>query len=234
MPTRGEIKGGPIKYDLSKFDFLDLGSKTGGSINYCAKRFRTGPNNSATGIGIDFDPDHVQASRQAGFAVLEQDILDLDVDHKFRFVSALDFLEHLPDLEAVKAIVQKMSQLASDFLFIRHPSFEDVEYLKALGLKITWTDWSMHTAPIKLHDFASIFNQLGLRQYCFNHRGEIIDSSDERIVPLSAPVDTHAYSSDHGKKPLVKFDKKIFSQIDIFVPLRPLAPKEWNWITREA
>ncbi len=225
-----------MKYDLAKYDFLDLGSKNGGSINYCAKRYRrsSNPEDYAKGIGIDINPKSVAKARAAGFDTIEQDILKLDINHKFRFVSALDFLEHMPGVAAAEKIVNKMSELATDFLFIRHPSFEDVEYLKELGLKITWTDWDAHSAPIKLYDYAEMFNKLGLRQYCFNFKGDLVNSDNEYVVPLDAPVNTLKYDKDLGKKKKVKFDKKVFSQIDIFVALRPIDHKIWNWITREA
>lgn len=224
-----------MKYDLTKYDFIDLGSKNGGSIDYCAKRFRTGKGEGsfAKGLGIDYSHEYVSASRKAGYDVIEHDILSLNLNHRFKFASALDFLEHMPSIDDAGKIVKKMSELATDFLFIRHPSFDDMAYLKAHGLKISWTDWSMHTALMQTYDFTNIFNGLGLRQYCFNYRGEIADSDDERIIPLDAPVDTHEYTKDLGKKPSFKFEKKVYAQIDIFVALRPLETKLWNWITRE-
>lgn len=126
-----------------------------------------------------------------------------------------------------------MSELATDFVFIRHPSFEDVEYLKQLGLKITWTDMSVHTAPIKIYDFVNMFNKLGLKQYCFNYKKDLASSESEFIVPLDAPTDTQKYHNKLGAKKRVKFEKKVYSQIDIFLPLKPIEPKAWEWITRE-
>lgn len=223
------------KYNLSKYDFLDLGCKDGGSIGYCAKRFRSGkgPEHYAKGIGIDLNPESVKNARKAGYDAIQQDILKLDINHKFRFVSALDFLEHLPSLDDVEKIIKKMSELASDFLFIRHPAFEDVEYLKALDLKAAWTDWDVHTAPIKIYDFTRIFNSLGLRQYCFNFRNDLINSDHETILPLSAPRNSLVYEKSMERKKSFNFEKKVFSQIDIFVALKPLDATEWAWITRE-
>lgn len=129
------------KYNLADYDFLDLGSKKGGSIDYCVKRYSKNRLQRVKGLGIDLNPEHVKEARNAGFDVLEQDILKLDIKHKFKFVSALDFLEHLPNIAEAEKIVNKMTELATDFLFIRHPSFEDIEYLKSLNLKITWSDW---------------------------------------------------------------------------------------------
>lgn len=220
-------------YDLSKFDFLDLGCKTGGSIDYCAKRYRRSRLQHLRGIGVDINPNHVKKAREAGYAAIEQDILKLNIRHKFKFVSALDFLEHLPNIVAVEGVVKKMSTLATDFIFIRHPSFEDIEYLESLDLKISWSDWRGHTALIKTYDFANMFNKLGLRQYCFIYKRPIWDSSNKVIIPLSAPVDIHEYTKNLGEKKLIKFKKPVFSQIDIFVALRPIEFKEWRWITRE-
>lgn len=224
------------KYDLAQYDFLDLGCKNGGSIGYCAKRFRTGREKSdyAKGIGIDINPESVAQARAAGFDAIRQDILKLEIDHKFKFVTALDFLEHLPDFNEVEKMLKKMSELATDFLFIRHPSFDDVEYLKSFGLKITWTDWVGHTAMMKTYDLINMFNRLGLKQYCFIYKGDLVDSKNEFVVPLNAPVDSTRYSKELGRKKLIKFEKKVYSQIDIFVALRPIEPKRWSWITRES
>ncbi len=224
-----------MKYDLTKYDFLDLGSKNGGSIKYCAKHFRTGKGEEsyAKGIGIDIDPEAVKRARKAGIDTIEQDILKLDIEQKFKFVTALDFLEHLPGVEAMPAIIEKMASLASDFIFIRHPSFEDVEYLKGIGLKPAWADWSVHTAHAKIYDYTEIFNKLGLRQYCFVFRNEIKDSSHKYILPSEFPTDVLEYDKKLGPKKKVTFDKKVFSQIDIFVPLKPIDPKTWSWITRQ-
>jgi len=220
-------------YDLNKYDFLDLGSKKGGSIEYCIKRYSKNRLQKIKGLGIDIDPKHVIEAREAGFDVLEQDILKLDIKHKFKFVSALDFLEHLPSIKEAERIVKKMTELATDFLFIRHPSFEDIEYLKSLNLKITWTDWSGHTALMKTYDFANMFNKLGFRQYCFVYKRPILNSKSELIIPLQAPVNSHAYTKKMGEKKVINFEKPIYSQIDIFLALRPIELKEWNWISRE-
>lgn len=214
-----------MEYDLSKYDFLDLGSKKGGSIQYCQKRF------SAKGIGIDINEDHVKVGLAAGYDMIKQDILKLDIDHKFKFVSALDFLEHLPNIEAAERIVKKMSELASDYLFIRHPSFDDIEYLESNELKITWTDWEGHTAMMRAYDYANMFRKLGLNQYCFLYRKDLVDSSNEFVVPLKAPVNTLKYSKDLGPKKRLKFSKKVYSQIDIFVALKPIDFDTWNRIT---
>jgi len=221
------------KYNLADYDFLDLGSKKGGSIEYCVKRYSKNRLQRVKGLGIDLNPEHVKEARNAGFDVLEQDILKLDIKHKFKFVSALDFLEHLPNIAEAEKIVKKMTELATDFLFIRHPSFEDIEYLEPLDLKLTWSDWRGHTALMRTYDFANMFNKLGLKQYCFIYKKPIWDSSSPFIVPLSAPADTREYTKEIGKKNDLKFIKPVYSQIDIFVSLRPISFKEWNWITRE-
>lgn len=221
------------KIDYSKFDFLDLGCKTGGSIDYCAKRYRQSRFNTLNGLGIDINHENVQKAKKAGYQVIEQDILKLKLNHKFQFVSALDFLEHLPGISSAEQIIAKMTTLATDFLFIRHPSFEDIEYLASMDLKITWSDWRGHTALLRSYDYANIFNKLGYKQYCFVFKRPIWDSSSKFIIPLSAPIDTHEYTKDLGKKKHIKFAKPIYSQIDIFVALKPIEFDRWNWIARE-
>src|SRR5690606_19700415 len=106
-------------------------------------------------------------------------------------------------------------------------SFEDQEYLKSLGLKITWHDWEGHTNMMLLADYFNIFARLGLVHYCVINRKPILSTDDPVVIPLSAPINTHEYSEKLGSKPKVKFDRPIYGQFDIFVTLRPLDRTEF-------
>lgn len=162
------------------------------------------------------------------------DILELESDYRFSFISMMDFLEHLPGYDYAYKILEKGKTIAKDFLFIRHPAFDDIDYLKNEGLKITWTDWSGHTNMLTVPQYAKMFNDLGLKQYAFNFRKPITDSSDKFIVPLSAPTDSLEYNEkEHGPKKKIDFAHTVYGQIDIFVALRPIEFGKWNWITRE-
>jgi hypothetical protein len=73
-----------------------------------------------------------------------------------------------------------------------------------------------------LADLRRIFDELGWRDYEIIPRLQILDSSHEAVVPLSAPTDTQAYDPEiHAPKHPVRFDRPVFSQFDIFVRLNP-------------
>lgn len=213
------------KIDFADYDFLDLGAKKGGSIDYCQKRF-----GAKQGLGIDLGVETTQYANETGHTVLQEDALKFTAPIKFRFTSMLDFLEHLPTMEMAQTVIKNYSELSTDFLFIRHPSFEDIDYLKELGLKITWHDWEGHTNLMRLSDYADTFHSLGLNQYCFFYRKPIYSSDDPVVIPVDAPVNEHAYDKKMGKKESFKFPRPLFGQIDIFVALRKFEKEEWNRI----
>lgn len=223
---------GPVdpKYGINMrlYDFLDLGSKDGGSIDYCKSRFH-----ARRGLGVDFRGQYVDEANSMGRDTLNEDVLKLEIAHKFRFISMMDFLEHLLSKEDSFKVIEKTSQMATDFLFIRHPSFEDVGYLKQLGLKMSWHDWKGHTNMLTLQDYLTMFDKLGLNKYFVRYISPINTTASKFVVPLDAPVDTLAYDAKkHGKKPKVKFDKTLYAKLDIFVPLRNFSKSEWDEITK--
>jgi len=201
--------------DWRRYDFIDLGCKFGGSIEYSKNRFK-----ARNGVGIDIAPERVQGTMNAGYDAMLMDATSLDVpENCVRFVSMMDFLEHLPEMKLVEDVVCNMKRAAREFLYIRHPSFEDIDYLREFGLKITWTDWHGHPSPVKISEFRDMFGRLGLHRYVIVPVNPMKDSSDNCIVPISAPVDTVGYSESLGGKPHVVFDRPVNKAYDIIVYL---------------
>lgn len=212
------------------YEFLDLGSSTGGSIAYCKRRF-----GAKRGLGVERSPAKVQRLREQGFEILDCDLFALDLPPaSFRFVSMMDVLEHLPDLAAVERALAVARGLARDFLFIRHPIFDHTPYLATLGLKQFWTDWHGHTAPVPVATFLEIFRGMGLAQIALNYRDPAHDSDHASLLPLDAPRDQHHYDPNlHGPKPRVAFPQPVYGQVDLFVALRDYAPAEWARLTAD-
>lgn len=210
-----------------RYDFLDLGCSEWGSIAYCQNRF-----NARLGLGLDIDPLKLEKARQQGYEIICQPIEQCDFPAKsFRFISMLDFLEHLPSFAVVEILLQKAARWAFDFLFIRTPSFEDVDYLRALKLKQYWIDWSGHPTHIFLDRLLSVFQRLGLEQYYLSFQKPALTSDDPCILPLSAPRNQHEYDPKaHGPKPFISFPRPIYGQIDVFVALRSFEQQEWHKI----
>lgn len=215
--------------DWSRYDFIDLGSSKGGSIQFCQKRFRAG-----RGLGVDKDPIKVATARAKGAEVVLGDATRLPPESSVRFVSMIDFLEHLPDLQVVEDVIASAAAAASDFLFIRHPSFEGEGYLEMLGLRQYWWDWKGHPVHPRVSDYCEILDGLGLRQYVIRYRERIRDSGHPSILTLDTPANHGEFDpSRDPPKPAVSFAMPIWRSQDVFVALRAFDPQggEWRAIT---
>ncbi|MEZ4334528.1 MAG: class I SAM-dependent methyltransferase [Myxococcota bacterium] len=211
------------------FAFVDAGCSSGGSLDYCARTFGQG-----RGVGFDRSPAKVASARAAGHEAYEADLGKIELPAKsVLFVSLLDFLEHLPDLETTRVILERLARVARDFLFIRHPSFEDIAYLRSLGLKLDWTDWHGHRNMMRLRDFESLCREFGWPAPTILAQKPILDSDHPSILPLSAPPDSVGYdASKHGPKPKLRFERPVYTQFDIFIGINPaLTPAQWFRIT---
>ena len=214
----------PTEVDWSRFDFVDFGCSNGGSLAHCQKRFR-----SKRGVGIDIDPKKLRTALDKGRHVIQGDLHDLPGRNVVRFVSMMQFLEHLPSLDEVERAIGKAADLATDFLYIHHPSFEDEHYLTGQGLRLYFHDWHGHLTHVLRDDLFQIFERLGLLQYHVRPIKPIYDSGNSVIIPTSAPQDQHEYDPEpHGPKPQVEFPVPVFQHMEIFVALRSFEPKEWR------
>lgn len=209
------------------YDFLDFGCSEGGSIRFCQKRF-----SAQRGLGVDLNPAKIELARAAGVDAVIADATKLPKSACVRFVAMMDFLEHLPNLEMVGTAIAAAAAVATDFLFIRHPSFEGEAYLSALGLRQYWWHWSGHTSHIHVSDYCTIFEQLGLRQYVIKYRDPVLDSSHPSVLTSDMPINQGGYDPElHASKPFVTFDEPVWRAQDIFVALRAFEPAEWKTIT---
>src|SRR5205085_12233426 len=129
-------------------------------LEYCTKHF-----GAERGIGFDIDPSKVELARDAGHDAVVADVTELDLRDRVKFVSMMDFLEHLPGLDAAAAVIEGAVRIATDFLFIRHPSFEGEEYLRRLGLRQYWWHWRGHPTHPQVADYCRTFDRLGLGLY---------------------------------------------------------------------
>ncbi len=207
-----------------KYEFADFGCSTGGSLNHCMKRF-----GARSGIGIDIDPAKVEKTRAAGFEAALADLHKLDGENSVRFVSMMQFLEHLPSLEEVERVVAKAASLATDFLYVHHPSFEEEHYLLSEGLRLYYHHWSGHATHVTRDEFFAMFERLGLLQYFVRPIQPIACSDHESILPSTTSINQHQYDAQlHGEKPSLAFARPIYQHMEIFVALRPFSAEEWR------
>lgn len=215
-----------IKWD--DYDFVDLGCSNGGSIKHCMMRFGV-----ERGLGVDIDERKVARTKAEGFDAVVADARELDLDRQVSFVTMLDFFEHLPGLGYVYDILEAAARSARDFIYIKHPSFEGQERVEADGLRQYWWDWHGHTAHVRVADYCSMFDQLGLNTYLVRYI-ERMDSSDHpSIVPTSTPKDCSLEEAAKiTNEPAVAFDPPLWRRQDIFIALRPFSRAEWADVTR--
>lgn len=214
------------------FAFIDGGCGTGGSLEFCEAVFGKG-----RGVGFDSSPAKIEGAKANGYSSYRGNLASIGLPaHSVSFVSFLDVLEHLPDIATTRKILLNMAETARDFIFIRHPSFEDIEYLSEYGLKLGWTDWHGHPNMMTLADYDELFHELGWSAPTVFGQKPIASSFHPAIVPASAPTDTVEYDPAlHTEKPEIHFDRVVFSQFDIFVRLNlDLPEEEWREVTNHA
>lgn len=200
--------------NLRDYDFIDFGAGTGGSISYCQNRF------GGIGMGLELNQKKVQQAGENGFAVFQSNILDLPGEKNVRYVSMMDFLEHLPDLETVEKMIGIACSSAREFVFINHPVFDDEQYLLSLGYKLYFHDWSGHTVHPSLGFLLGSLSKFGAVSIDVKFRKSFINASHDAVLPADAPRDSHRYDSQlHGTKNEYAFHGTLYEQVQIVARL---------------
>jgi hypothetical protein len=197
--------------DLGAYDFFDFGPAHGGSMEYCARHI------GGRGLGIDVDQEAVLKAQAKGVEIVYGDIRELPRRPLVRYVSMFDFLEHLRDFETARTMIAVAAAVAQEFILIRHPSFEDEAYLRAIGLKQYWHDWpEAHPSHLLLSDLTEMLHGAGAQAIRLEFVDPIWNSDHPSILPLSAPAHQHGYDPErHGEKPFVSFEKAVYRQLRI-------------------
>lgn len=206
LKTISEIK------TLNDYRILDLGAGDGASLATYEKII------GGKGLGIELDEKKVKKAQGLDRNVYLGNALDLHrIGGKVDYVTCDNFLEHLPNKQSVFEMLDQAFRVSEKFVFIRHPSFEDIEYLKGHGLKSYWSHWRGHTSMLTIGDFSEMFISLGVSRFMVVPVYRINNSNDSKLIPISAPVDQHDYDKDkHGEKPeLIRFDKDVYYSFDI-------------------
>lgn len=194
--------------DLGDYDFLDFGTGDGASLRRAAELF------GGRGLGIDIDRKKIARAQERGDDIVYGDITALPRRKTVRYVFMDNFLEHLPDYDLVQTMLDVAAAVAEEFVYVRHPSFEDEAYLASVGLKQYWHDWSGHPSHLVLPEFAAMFKKVGLGPVDVEYLYPASDSSDSSILPLDAPQDQHEYDATaHGDKPHIDFPRPVYRQI---------------------
>jgi hypothetical protein len=220
--------------DWSQYDFLDLGASKGSSLTACEHYFAAG-----RGLGIDTDPDKVRTSRESGAHVIHADALTLDAVDVVRFVSAIDFLEHLHDLDAVEQMLEIAARVATDFIYVSHPSFEGEHYLASLDVVQYWHTWSGHRAHVEVSDYCCMLERLRLHNFSIQYLGPVTSTDHSSIIPTGYRNSGQYDRDRHGAKVSRPLEQTVWRSQRIFIALKPFAPSEWkrivtSWPIRES
>ena len=212
-------------YNFSDYDFIDLGTKNGGSIEFAKKKL-----GGKKGLGIDLNNLNVIAARKSGYDCLKGDATNLDfIENSFSFIVMSHFLEHLSDLDTIEKVIKNSAEIAKDFLYIQGPFFDADRYLKHLGLKLYWADWHGHPTHLTTIDLVEMLKKNGLNKYIFRVRNPITNSLNPAIHPIASPQDQHEYDYGmHPPKAFINFKKPVFKEMICYVPLRNMS--NWNKI----
>jgi hypothetical protein len=193
------------------YDYLDFGCSKGGSLAYGANVL-----GGVRGIGLDVSPSKVEQTRAAGYEAAQVDVTRLAlVPDCTRFVTMIDFLEHLPGYDLAAECIRAACTAASEFVFIRQPWFDSDGALLKSGLKLYWSDWRGHTntmSSLQLHRVLSRIDKV--KRFRIYARGPILDASDAAVHPLSSPPDQHDWKPEaHPAKKAESFAMPVFRQV---------------------
>ncbi|WP_299153954.1 hypothetical protein [uncultured Tateyamaria sp.] len=201
-----------------QYDYIDFGCSKGGSLAL-GHRLLGG----TKGIGVDVDERKVEQTIDAGFDAVVGDVTDLITQPNCtRFVTMVDFLEHLPSIDLAERCIAAACEAATDFVFIRQPWFDSDGYLFENGLKLYWSDWTGHpNAMTSLEIYRVLVKMTNAARWRIYSKTLIKDSSDLAVHPVSSPRDQHDYDvAKHGSKRKLKFKQPVYRQIGAIILLK--------------
>jgi ABC-2 type transport system ATP-binding protein len=209
-------------------DFIDISLAHERSTEHLVELF------GGRGLCVSNNQKIVDSARSRGVDAVFADPQAIDFpDGAVRFVSLVDSPILMPSLGAVRTVLERAARWARDFVFIRMVSYEDEDYLRSLGLKFYWHDWTDCPMHPRVDQLAAVFQSLGLEQYHISFRDPALSSEAPSLLPLDAPPDQGAYDpSRHGPKPSIVFPRPIYGQIDIFIALRRFDVSEWHEVIK--
>jgi Methyltransferase domain len=198
------------EFDITSFDFADFGCSNGSSIQFGINILK-----GRKGFGIDLDPKKVASAKAAGYDAIKGDFCNLDLpDGCVDFTILNHTLEHLPKLDYAKEAIKNAIRISRKFVFIKGPFFDADDYLKSLGLKFYWSDWTGHTLHLKAQQVRNILEELNVPNYEIYGRVLVNSSQDTTIHPLSSLKNQQHWEQEkHEVKPIVEFNQPVYREV---------------------
>ena len=208
----------PSESSLDGYDFLDIGSSKGGSMDFAKDKL-----GGTRGLGVEVNAANVEHIRSRGYDCLHGDISRMTFSAKsVRFAVMNHVLEHMPLHKCYKA-VECAKTVATDFIYIRGPYFDADAFLQRHGLKFYWSDWHGHTCHLTISLLQAVLRGLHLEDFSILGRTPVNDSLDDSIHPLESPPDQHQYDPrKHPSKPSIRFKAPLYRETICLVRLRDI------------
>lgn len=192
-------------------DFIDFGCGSGGSINWAKSKF-----GGETHLGLTNRANEVEKAIEEGYNVKFHDITDDSLElPQCRYIIMLHFLEHLENAQTVEKVIEKAIKTANEFVFIKVPFFDEIEYLKSFNFRLTWTNWKGHTTETTTKMFKEIFDKFSLQTH-IGYSYPILDSQSKEVIPYLSAIDTLQYDETLGEKKFVEF-KNIYRELYCYI-----------------
>ncbi|MCB0336479.1 MAG: hypothetical protein KDD62_09235 [Bdellovibrionales bacterium] len=210
----------------NSYQFIDFGSTGTSSLRFCQEHFAVTP-----GFMLDSRPDKFEIIGSIPFDRASwNEFNGMKLPFKcVPFASMLYFLQQLPNLESILVALEHAAWAAQDFIFIRHSSFEDVEYLARLGLRLGWTAKPDQINPFRIEELQKIFKTMEFESYSVFARNPVPGSRCIEVLPIDAPCNDSEYDhSTHGEKVRLNFDRPVYREFDIFIKCNEQI-SEVNW-----
>lgn len=184
--------------------FIDVGSGLGNSMAMAQEIW------GGVGVGYETDEKRNAEALRRGFDCCLQPAIDglrLWKDGKVDYCVINHFLEHLPGIPDVRAILRECCRVASRFVFMAGPWFDSDGDLFSHGCKIFASDWPEdHPTRVTCLDLYRAFSDFAqgwtLRLY---GRQRIASTSHHYIFPIR--TDVRGLKSPYRHDPAIHGDK---------------------------
>ena len=192
---------------MEHFDFIDLGAKQGKMRKFAQQNF-----NGKNGLHVEIEEKYIKDMESNNIPCIQADITNLSFPSKcVDFIISTHTIEHLPNIEQVKGVVEMSINTAKDFVYFTWPSFDSKKYLESLGVTQFFSKMSGHTCHLTISDMNKILKELNVENSVCTSWNKIFNSHYSSIVPLSAPIDCEIENKEkYGEIPKIEFTEPVF------------------------
>ncbi len=206
-------------------DYLDYGSKLGGSLNYARSVFE-----GRQGLGIELQPERAAKANADGHLVVVADATTIaPPENCVSFSMLVHFLEHMPSYDMAEKCIASAARASRDFVYMRHPWFDSDSELLRLGYKLYWSDWRVHKTHFNTLDFVKAIQRIGIEgRWVLMGVKPIRTTQHHALVRADAAMDSYRAEADEvAARPLVEFRSPVFHETACLIQTGSNERFEW-------